>query len=482
MIFTLLDTRFHVLPMQTRFPFNYGIASMTKLPHLFVSVDLVVAGKFVTGLASEGLPPKWFTKNPDTAFELDLAEMLAAIQNASRIAENAAQKPVSFFGWWRDVSDEQSRWATLREVPALLANLGVSLMERAVLDALCKACQKPLHELLFNGGIDIQLADLRPELAGISMARIIEPKPVSSIAVRHTVGLADPLRVGDASALDDGLPQSLEESIRTYGLRFFKLKISGQLEVDLPRLREMTSVILENCSDGFGVTLDGNEQFSDLASFRDFYETLRADRARAPLFQHLLFVEQPVHRIQALKDDAATVFAEWQDCPSVIIDESDAAFTDLPRALDLGYSGTSHKNCKGIVKGLANAALLKVRAPTLCRPLILSGEDLANVGPVALLQDLAVMAMLGVPHVERNGQHYFRGLSMYPEAIQQQVLEAHSGLYRQHEAGFATLDVREGRLDLSTVNRAPFGCGIELDVTLFATLKQWIMSGGMALL
>jgi Ca-activated chloride channel family protein len=32
--------------------------------------------KAVSGLASEGLPPKWFTKNPDTLFEVDLAELI----------------------------------------------------------------------------------------------------------------------------------------------------------------------------------------------------------------------------------------------------------------------------------------------------------------------------------------------------------------------------------------------------------------------
>ncbi len=91
---------------------------MTALPHLFVSVDMVVEGVAVRGLASEGLPPKWFTKNPDSPFELDLAEMLAVIQNASRIAENAAQVPVSFFGWWLALYEEQARWATLRAQPS----------------------------------------------------------------------------------------------------------------------------------------------------------------------------------------------------------------------------------------------------------------------------------------------------------------------------------------------------------------------------
>jgi hypothetical protein len=479
MTFTLEDIHFHVLPMQTRFPFKYGIASLTKLPHLFVSVDLVVGGRLVRGIASEGLAPKWFTKNPDTSFEQDVAEMLAVIQNAARIAENAAQQPTSYFSWWRALYDEQSRWATLRSQPSLLANLGVSLMERAVLDALCKAKPTTLHTLLISGELEIDLPQIHPELAGVTVDQVLAAKPLPQVAVRHTVGLADPLSTLDSEPLDDGLPYTLEESIRAYGLRYFKIKVCGNAEVDLPRLRDITAVITAGCPQGFHATLDGNEQFSDLASFRDFYETLRADKTLAPLFQNLLMIEQPLHRNHALKDDVAPVIASWQDGPGLIIDEADGSLADLPRALDLGYSGTSHKNCKGIVKSLANAALLKVRAAAMKRPPIQSAEDLVNVGPIALLQDLAMVAALGIPHVERNGHHYFRGLSMHSGEVQQQVLAAHPGLYRRHEAGFTTLDIQAGQLDLHSVNAAPFGAGIDLDVTQFQTLKAWIMNGGM---
>jgi len=77
-----------------------------------------------------------------------------------------------------------------------------------------------------------------------------------------------------------------------------------------------------------------------------------------------------------------------KDGPAIIIEESDGSLDHLLRAIELGYRGTSaDKNCKGIVKGLANAALLKKHVLTH-----LSGEDLANAGPVALLQDLSVTA------------------------------------------------------------------------------------------
>ncbi|MFO1483036.1 MAG: hypothetical protein U1F71_06685 [Verrucomicrobiaceae bacterium] len=472
MTFTIESFHFHVLPMRTRFPFKYGIASMSALPHLFVTVNLIVDGKPAQGLASEGLPPKWFTKNPDTLFEVDLAEMLAVIQNASRIGRLAAEKDIGFFAWWQGLYAEQTNWAGVKNVPPLLANLGVSLIERAVLDGLCKALGQSLHVILHTDALGIDLGAVREELRGMRVSDVIAPQPLSRVHARHTVGLGDALTAADGT-LDDGLPFTLEDSIRAYGLRYFKLKVCGKPEVDLPRLREITRVITSNCPDGFHSTLDGNEQFYDLASFCEFYEVLRSDAALEPLLRSVLLIEQPLHRSKALAEDV-------RSGPGMIIDESDGSLDDLPLALDLGYRGTSHKNCKGIVKGLANAALLKKRAASIPGGPVLSGEDLAGMGPVAMLQDLSLMALLGITHVERNGHHYFRGLSMYPPQTQEAALQAHAGFYHRHPEGFPTIRIENGMLDVSTVNAAPFGCGLTLDVSAFEPLNAWIKRGGMA--
>lgn len=483
--FQLSQVDFHVLPMRTRFPFKYGIASMKSPPHLFVTARLATDKGEFTGVASEGLPPKWFTKDPATSFEEDLAWMLAVIQNAARIARQAAERPVSYFDWWLALLDEQKRWGSLRGLPPLLTNLGVSLVERAVLDGLCKASGMSLHAFLSSEQAGIQLGLARAELASMRPAQALAARPGESLAARHTVGLADPLRgrdIPEEERLEDGLPHALEDCIRAYGLRYFKIKVSGHEQTDLARLEEITRVLVENCAEGFHSTLDGNEQFRDLEEFRQFYEKLESSPALRPLFTSLLFIEQPLHRDHALKDEVAAVFARWQGGPGIIIDESDGSLDDLPRALELGYSGTSHKNCKGILKGLANAALLKKRGAEQKRPLILSAEDLVNIGPVALLQDLAMVSALGLAHVERNGHHYLRGLSMFPAEVQERVLRAHPGLYRRHEQGFAALNIEGGMLDTRSVNAAPFGCGITLDTSAFQPLNDWIKSGGMAAL
>src|SRR5437867_7812249 len=122
--FTLSPFEFFVRRARTRFPFRYGIASMTDVPHLFARTKVTVADKYSFGLSSEGLPPKWFTKNPATTFEQDLPEMLQVISHAAKLAEPIANTPVSFFDFWRELNRQQSDWANARQIAPLLANLG----------------------------------------------------------------------------------------------------------------------------------------------------------------------------------------------------------------------------------------------------------------------------------------------------------------------------------------------------------------------
>jgi hypothetical protein len=74
------------------------------------------------------------------------------------------------------------------------------------------------------------------------------------------------------------------------------------------------------------------------------------------------------------------------------------------------------------------------------------------------------MATLGVDHLERNGHHYFRGMSMLPPAVQTALLSAHDDLYRRHEEGVPTVDGRGGRLSLASSVDAPFGRALTLDL------------------
>ena len=326
-------------------------------------------------------------------------------------------------------------------------------MERAVLDGLCRTLGMSVGDAVRKNMLGVDLGAIHEELAGKAPSDLLPEASLERVRVRHTVGLGDPLTDGnDEDAPKDGLPYTLEECIETYGLDYFKVKLCGDLKKDVPRLRQLHEVFSRCASADYKMTLDGNEQFSDIAAFVEHWKVYQEDEAIRELLEHLLMVEQPLHRDHALGDEVKEALAFWPEAPLMIIDESEADLSSLPRALGLGYSGTSHKNCKGVVKGIVNACLLEQRRrENPGKEYLLSGEDLANVGPVALLQDLSVMAFLGIDHVERNGHHYFRGLSMYPEDVQETVLVEHGDLYRKHEGGFPTLEIRDGNLELGTV-------------------------------
>jgi hypothetical protein len=457
--FTLSPFEFFVRRTRTRFPFRYGIASMTEVPHLFVRTSVTVGGKSSLGLSSEGLPPKWFTKDPATTFEQDLPEMLQVISHAAKLGEQIAGSPVSFFDFWRELYRQQSDWADARQSAPLLANLGVSLVERAVLDGLCRLAGEPAHRLVTANRLGLRLGEVHAELGNAQPQDLLPTTPLSSCFARHTVGLGDALSPADipaAEKVDDGLPQDLESSIREYGLRHFKIKLFADAERDLVRLRELGRLLARETDGDYFVTLDGNENFKTFEAFRAFWQEAAAEPALRDLWRRILIVEQPVHRNRALSEDSAAALRAWPDRPRLIIDESDGAVGDLPRALALGYAGTSHKNCKGLVKGIANACLIEKRRRA-GEGVVLTGEDLCNLGPVALLQDLAMMALLGVENVERNGHHYYLGLSLWPQEWQESTLAAHPDLYHRHRQGFACLQILQGRVALGSVNTAPFG-------------------------
>lgn len=471
----VVDVQLRELDMQTRMPFRYGIAELRALPHAMVEVDCEIDGRRQTGIAADGLAPKWFTKDPSSSVEQDLRGMRQVIHSASDLASGLGVH-TDVFQWWRALYAAQGA-AVSAHVPPLLWNFGVSLLERAVIDAFCKSGGMTFARALRANLFGIDLGSIHPELRAASPADLLPAQPLLRCAVRHTVGLSDPLTDGEiptGERLNDGLPQSLEAGIRTYGLTHFKVKLCGDAAIDLPRLRHVHAVLESTAPHrGYAFTLDGNEQFKSISQFKELWQRIVSDSDLSGFMRRLIFVEQPIHRDHALGDGTRSEMHNWPDRPPMIIDESDGDTTSLRRALACGYVGTSHKNCKGSFKGIANACLIAHRrreAPN--QRYEMSGEDLANVGPVALLQDLAVCASLGLSHVERNGHHYFNGLSMWPREIQEATAQTHTDLYRCSPQGAVTLRIQDGRINLSSVVQAPFGLIPPLDVRRFRPMPR----------
>lgn len=465
----------YVTNLDKRMAFHFGNVVATEGPHHFLELTLEVDGEETTGLSMVGMAPMWFLKDPDLSLTEATAALLEVFQAAT---ENAlTQAPAqSVFELWYDLFERQRAWAAETHHPPLLWAYGVSMVEQAVIDAFCRHRGIPFAEAVRNGAFGIQPGRIYGELEGVPIADYLPAEPTRATAVRHTVGLTDPLEpadMDDEDRLDDGLPQALSEYVERDGVDHFKIKLSADEERDTERLARIGEVLESSSLESYFCTLDANEQYDTVRQFKDRWERHTNDPTLTAVVDHVAYVEQPLPRAAALTDETRDVLLSWEGRPPIIIDESDDDLDSAGRALGCGYAGTSHKNCKGVFKGLINACLIEKRRREDDGEYVMSGEDLTTIGPVELLHDLAVMGTMGLDHIERNGHHYYRGLSFLSEDLQERVLEAHSDLYRRHEDGFVTMAIDDGRFRFGSVIDAPFGRDFDLDPSRFTPIEKW---------
>jgi hypothetical protein len=430
----------HSRHVRTRLPFRYGTAVVTGQPYAHVRAAVEVDGRRVTGVSAAALPPAWFDKAPGRTHEDDVRDLLRSLRAA--IDAYGAAGARDAYGLHRAAEAESRR--RLGEQNDLTAGFGVALLDAAVADAVCRATGRTFH------------AALAEDLLGFGPLDLPD-RPLGRILVRHTVGMGDPLTRADlASPVGDGLPETLEEEIRAYGLRWFKVKISGDAGASLERLLRIAAVLDRGVAD-YGVTVDGNEQFHSMEEFGEFLARATADAALARFWRNTAWIEQPVERGRALLDSVAGPLRQVSGLKPVLIDESDGTDDAVERALGLGYVGISAKNCKGVYRTLHSHRVVR-RASAL-----LSSEDLMNIPVVPLHQDLAVAAALGIEHSERNGHHYIRAFRFFSDRERAAALREFPSLYREGPEGIPALRIEGGALDLREINAFAFGVRSEPD-------------------
>ena len=181
----------------------------------------------------------------------------------------------------------------------------------------------------------------------------------------------------------------------------------------------------------------------------------------APIAQRLLYIEQPMPR-----DITRTSPLGALSRRDVIIDEADDSYDAFPQAKSLGYRGISSKSCKGIYKAMLNAARAAKWSGAGER-FFVSGEDLTCQAGLAVQQDLALGAFIGVTHAERNGHHYVDGFEGAPVSEARAFLAAHPDLYSGSGAT-VRLAFHDGDLLTGSLVTAGFASGVHPD---WAALK-----------
>ena len=430
--------------VRLRMPFRFGVVTMTQAPQAFVRARVRLEnGVEGEGAAAELLAPKWFDKNPALSNEQNFDQLRASLA----LAREAYLAGGANTGYGHYIAHYRSHItaAARRGLNRLSACFGPALLDRALLDAACSALGVSFYEAIRANlpGIDLP-ADFLKRL-----------RPRKRIAARHTVGLVDPLTPAEAKPpVRDGLPESLEEAIERYGHRWFKLKVGGDMRSDVKRLRAVAAV-LDRIPESYSATLDGNEQYDNVAAVLELWRCLKSERRLARLVSSIAYIEQPLRRDVALTADVAALAAH----KAVIIDESDDSLDSFARARALGYAGVSSKSCKGLYKSILNAARCEEwNREEGTERYFLSGEDLTMQAGLAVQQDLALASVLGLRHVERNGHHYVNGMAGLPEDEQDAFLHAHPDLYERSH-GAVRLRISGGELSIGSLGCPGFASG-----------------------
>jgi hypothetical protein len=472
----IVETRLGMRMAHSRMPFRYGVVTVRVAPIATLEVTIETEhGMRVRGYAADFLAYRWFDKRSHKSLVDNVTDLLCAIRLAVAACQAHSAYCSAFDLWWNCLA-EVARQGAVHDLNELTVSFGASMPERAVIDALGRLLGLPVADLVASGALGIDLGRLDPELLGLDLRRCLPESPLAGLWVRHTVGLVDPISAADVpagAAVSDGLPETLEDYLRVDGVRYLKVKVAGRLEEDLARLTSIAKIVSRRSSP-CAVTLDGNEQYKDLGAFAELVDRLRTTPALQVFDRAILFIEQPLERSVALAPDTAPLLERIGRHKPVIIDEADGTLDAFRAAMALGYCGVSHKNCKGIYKSLLNLARAQRRNEALdSQRYFLSAEDLTNLPVVPLQADLASVALLGIPHVERNGHHYFFGLNHLTREEQAVALNKHADLYARFGEA-AILHIRDGRIAIGSIQVPGMGFAALPAMDAMTPPEQWL--------
>jgi hypothetical protein len=453
-------------PVTLRMPFRFGVVTLRESPQAFARARIELPdGRWAWGAAAELMAPKWFDKNLELSNEDNFNQLRDVLRMAREAYLGDVSAATAFDHFGRNF-DAHLAAASARGFNPLLASYGPALLDRAVLDGLCRALGISFYDAITKNIPGISGGRGASESLGIEnfMAGL---KPAAFIEARHTVGLVDAITSADIiEPVNDGLPETFEQVVKVYGHRYFKLKVGGQADADVARLTAIAGV-LDTQPQPYFISLDGNEQYNDAQGVAELLAAMRAIPALRRLNDAILFIEQPINRKVALDVDLRSVDLG----KPVIIDESDGELDTFVRARAKGYAGVSSKTCKGFYKSILNAARCAAwNREAGAQRYFMSAEDLTTQAGLSVQQDLALVNLLGITHVERNGHHYVNGMAALSPAEQSAFLKNHPDVY-EHSHGAVRLKIQQGRIDLRSLDCKGFASAALPDFSGMQPLK-----------
>jgi hypothetical protein len=194
-------------------------------------------------------------------------------------------------------------------------------------------------------------------------------------------------------------------------------------------------------------------------------DRLDRDSALSPIATKLLYIEQPMPRDITRASPLGALAGH-----DFIIDEADDCYDAFPAARALGYRGISSKSCKGIYKSVVNATRAAKWSAQRDK-FFITGEDLTCQAGLGVQQDLALGALIGVTHAERNGHHYVDGFGDTSVGEAESFLNAHPDLYARN-GNTIRLTIHDGDLLTGSLTSPGFATAVHPDWSALPPLQQ----------
>ena len=285
-------------------------------------------------------------------------------------------------------------------IPDLAIALAVSPLDIALHDAYGRLHGKNSFDCFTHEHVGTDLSHfLGEEFLGKDFSEIIAPKTAPTLFLYHLVGSLDPLSKDDLNRkIDDGLPETLEDWIRSQQLSHLKIKLTGkELDADVGRVVEIDRIASRAFpTKQFSYSLDFNEACENEDYVIDFLERLeRLNREAVPKIH---YIEQPMGRDLRLRKEVT--MHRVSRLKPVVIDESLTDLEMLRFAKQQGYSGVAVKACKGI----SDSILLSAAAKQWGMKIYI--QDLTCIGGSFMASASLASRIQGVTAVEGNGRQY----------------------------------------------------------------------------
>ena len=215
--FRIAEIELLEIPVVLRMPFRFGVVTLRKCFQAFVRARIVMPnGQSHWGASAEMIVPKWFDKNIHLSDE-DNFEQERHVLRLAKAAYLADGSPDTAFGHFARHHEAHLLTCAAENLNPLLANYGPALIDRALIDALCRALGKSFYVAVKQNTLGMD--ERMPAFQGLDMTRFLSSlEPAKTLHARHTVGLLDAITRQDVTEpVNDGLPETLQEVLQVYG-------------------------------------------------------------------------------------------------------------------------------------------------------------------------------------------------------------------------------------------------------------------------